>query len=121
MLEYAFKGRKELKELTNYFVNKNTIFKELNEIEPKKLGSRKKIRIYDGIGIDKKYYAIFILDAKSRFLRKNANDLMDMCNKLIYLKGHNYKKKILLISSPLCSHAKKLLIENDWSVSIDFM
>jgi len=110
-----------LKDLTNYFVNKNIIFKELNEVFPKDLKSRKKIKIYDGIGIDKNYYAIFILDAKSRFLRKNANDLMDLCNKLINLKEHNYKKKELLISSPLCSHAKKLLKDNGWGVRIDFM
>ncbi|NQY94295.1 MAG: hypothetical protein HRT43_09040 [Campylobacteraceae bacterium] len=110
-----------MKELTNYFVNKNIIFKELNEVFPKDLKSRKKVRIYDGIGVDKKYYAIFILDAKSRFLRKNANDLMDLCNKLIDLKKHNYKKKELLISSPLCSHAKKLLKDNGWGVRIDFM
>ena len=110
-----------MKNLTNYFVNKNIIFKELNEVAVKDLKSRKKIKIYDGIGIDKNYYAIFILDAKSRFLRKNANDLMELCNKLISLKSHNYKKKELLISSPLCSHAKKLLNDNGWGVRIDFM
>ncbi len=110
-----------MKELTSYFVNNNIIFKQLNEIQPKDLKSRKKIRIFDGTGVDKKYYAIFVLNAKSRFLRKNANELMDMCSTLINLKEHNYKKKILLISSPLCSHAKALLKENGWSVKIDFM
>lgn len=110
-----------MKDLTTYFVSKNIIFKKLTEIEPKELGSRKKIRIFDGIGIDKNYYAIFILNQKSRFLRKNAHDLMDMSNKLIDLKEHNYKKKLLLISSPLCSHAKDLLKQNGWSVRIDFM
>jgi len=110
-----------LKDLTNYFVNKNIIFKELNEVSVKDLKSRKKIKIYDGIAIDKNYYAIFLLDAKSRFLRKNAYDLMELCNKLIDLKKHNYKKKELLISSPLCSHAKQLLKDNGWGVRIDFM
>ena len=110
-----------MKELTQYFLNKDILFKELNEIQPNVLKSRKKIRIYDGIGIDKNYYAIFIVNSKSRFLRKNANELMDICNKLIGFKEHNYKKKILLISSDLCSHAKQLLKENGWSVKIDFM
>jgi len=110
-----------LKELTSYFINKNLLFKELNEIDPKELKSRKKIRIFDGVGIDQDYYAIFCLNAKSRFLRKNAEDLMLLLNKLIDFKKHNYKKKILLISSPLCSHAKKMLEENGWSVKIDFM
>ncbi len=110
-----------MKEFTNYFTNKNILFKELNEVQPKELKSRKKIRIFDGVGIDKNYYAIFIIDAKSRFLRKNANDLMQLLALLIDYKEHNYKKKILLISSPLCSHAKVLLKENGWSVRVDFM
>lgn len=110
-----------MKELTNYFVNKNILFKQIEEIQPKELNSRKKIRIFDAIGIDKNYYAIFTIDAKSRFLRKNAEDLMFMLNVLMDKKGHNYKKKILLISSPLCSKAKLLLKENGWSVKIDFM
>lgn len=110
-----------MKELTHYFTHKNVLFKELNEIEPKVLASRKKIRIFDGVGIDQNYYAIFILDAKSRFLRKNANDLMELLGRLIDYKEHNYKKKILLISSPLCSHAKALLKDNGWNVKNDFM
>lgn len=110
-----------MKEFTNYFTNKNILFKELNEVQPKELKSRKKIRIFDGVGIDKNYYAIFIIDGKSRFLRKNANDLIGLLGLLIDHKDHNYKKKILLISSPLCSHAKALLKENGWSVHIDFM
>ncbi len=110
-----------MKELTTYYVNKNVIFKELNEVAVKDLKSRKKIKIYDGIGIDKSYYAIFIIDAKSRFLRKNATELMHLCNMLIDLKEHNYKRKELLITSPLCSHAKKLLKENGWSIRVDFM
>ena len=110
-----------VKELTTYYVNKNVIFKELNEVPIKDLKSRKKIKIYDGVGVDKNYYAIFIIDAKSRFLRKNANELIQICSTLIDLKEHNYKKKELLISSPLCSHAKKLLKDNGWSVRIDFM
>jgi len=110
-----------LKELTNYYLNKDILFKELNEVGVKELKSRKKIKIYDGLGVDKYYYALFIIDSKSRFVRKSAFELMEILNKLVNLKEHNYKKKELLISSPLCSKAKQLLKENGWSVRIDFM
>lgn len=110
-----------MKELTNYFNNKNILFKEIEAIEPKSLGSRKKIEIYSTTCIDKNYYAIFILNAKSRFLRKNAEEMLVLLNRLIELKEHNFKKKILLISSPLCSKAKAYLKENGWSVYSDFM
>ena len=110
-----------MKELTTYFTNKDIIFKQINETIPKELGSRKKIKIYNATCVESKYYAIFIVDSKSRFIRKNADDLMSLCDKLSEHLNHNFKKKILLISSPLCSKAKLYLQDNKWSVYSDFM
>ena len=87
----------------------------------KDLGSRKKIEIYVATSVFKDYYAIFLINAKSRFIRKNAEDLIILCEKLAQVQEHNFKKKELLISSPLCSKAKKFLKENKWSVRVDFM
>lgn len=110
-----------MKELTNYFTNKDIIFKQIDQITPKELGSRKKIGIYHATSIKKEFYSIFIIDAKSRFLRKNADELMALTDILSTHLDHNFKKKVLLISSPLCSKAKAYLKENKWSVYIDFM
>ena len=110
-----------MKELTTYFTKKDIIFKQINETIPKELGSRKKIKIYNATSVDSKYYAIFIVDSKSRFIRKSADDIMILCDKLSGHLEHNFKKKILLVSSPLCSKAKAYLKENKWSVYIDFM
>lgn len=110
-----------MKELTNYYNNNDILFKDIKEIFPKELGSRKKIRIFTSTSIQSEYYAIFILDSKSRFIRKNANDLIQMCEELSTYVEHNFKKKELLISSPLCSKAKKFLEEQKWRVRVDFM
>lgn len=71
--------------------------------------------------IQKEYYAIFIIDSKSRFIRKNAEDLMILLDNLVLFQEHNFKKKELLISSPICSKAKKLLENDKWRVRVDFM
>ncbi len=111
-----------MKNLTNFFLEKkDIIFKELNEVLPKELNSRKKIEIYCGTSTNKEFIAIFIYNSKSRFIRKNVEDLEKMFDTLIDYKGHNFKKKYLLISSPLCSKAKKTLQDNNWSIDIDFM
>lgn len=110
-----------MKELSTYFTNKNILFKELKSISPKELNSRKKIDIYAATTVDSKFYAIFVVDSKSRFIRKNADDLMELCEKLATYLDHNFKKKELLISSALCSKAKEYLKQNDWSVRVDFM
>jgi len=109
-----------LKELTGYYTNKDVIFKEITKIEPKQLGSRKKIEIYAATSVDSQYYGIFIINAKSRFLRKNADELMTMCDQLTTFVEHNFKRKELLISSPLCSKAKAYLKDNSWKVRIDY-
>lgn len=116
-----FSIRNTLKNLTGYFTKKNILFKELEEVSPKSLGSRKKITIYTGTSIDLNYYAIFIIDSKSRFIRKNAEDLLELYSKLIDFKKHNFKKKVLLISSGICSKSKTYLKENGWSIKDDFM
>ncbi len=110
-----------MKELTNYFLKKDILFKEIKTVLPKELGSRKKIDIFIATSIKREFYAIFIVDAKSRFIRKNAEDLLIVYEKLIGYVEHNFKKKELLISSPLCSKAKKFLEDNKWSVRVDFM
>lgn len=110
-----------MKKLTTYYTNKNILFKDIKQVLPKELDSRKKIDIYAATSVDSNFYAIFIVDSKSRFIRKSANDLMELCEKLASHLDHNFKKKELLISSPLCSKAKEYLKQNDWSVRVDFM
>ena len=110
-----------MKKLTTYYTNKNILFRDVKQITPKEIGSRKKIDIYAATSVDSNFYAIFIVDSKSRFIRKSANDLMELCEKLSSHLDHNFKKKELLISSPLCSKAKEYLKQNDWNVRIDFM
>ncbi len=110
-----------MKNLTNYFNNKNILFKEIEQINPSSINSRKKLDIYCATSITKEYYAILIINQKSRFLRKNAQELIELCQKLAEFKDHNFKKKVLLISSPICSKAKEFLKDNGWSVKNDFM
>ncbi len=110
-----------MKELTEYFNNKGIIFKEIKEIKTKDLNSRKKIKIYIATSIKNEYYSIFIVDSKSRFIKNNANDLIELNQRLIDFIDHNFKVKELFISSPLCSKAKKILENEKWRVRVDFM
>ncbi len=110
-----------MKKLTEYFNSKDILFKEIKEISLKKLSSRKKIKLYIATSIKNEYYSIFIIDSKSRFTRKNVEELISLNYKLVDYVGHNFKIKELLISSPLCSKAKKMLEDEKWRVRIDFM
>ena len=105
-----------MKALVEYLNHKNIIFKSLQEIMPKELGSRKKISLYLGIDL-KGYYALVMeVEKKSRVLRKEAGELMLLHEKLEQYVESKITKKYILIKAPLCSHAKAMLEENGWKV-----
>ena len=103
-----------MKELVNVLLKKNYIYRSLKEIDKKTLGSRKKIDIYEGVDTNSYYAAIFVLVQKSRFLRKNADALEMLYQKLVEVQDHNFKHKLLIFQMPLCSKAKALLKERGW-------
>jgi hypothetical protein len=109
-----------MKEITTYYSKKNIIFKEIKEVLPKEIKSRKKIKIFVGTTIDLKFYAVFIMEQKSRFLRKNADELMDLSNNLASFVGHNFKVKELLYKGEMCSKTKEYLKEFGWSIRVGF-
>ena len=111
-----------MKSITTFLGNKNLLFKKFNSIEPKELGSRKKIQIFDTCDKNNNLISVFIIKSKSRFLIKNSKELELLNNKLKDLKEHNFKKTLILISSPLCSKAKAYMKEElNWKVYDDFM
>ncbi len=105
-----------MKALVEYLNHKNIIFKSLKEITPKELGSRKKISLYLGIDL-KGYYSLVIqVKKKSRVLRKEAGEFLDLHEKLESYIDSKVTKKYIIIKAPLCSKAKALLEENGWKV-----
>lgn len=105
-----------MKEITEFYRKKDILFKNIKKILPKELSSRKKVVIYTATSIKSYYYAIFIIDAKSRFIIKHAQELCELYDKLVLYSGHNFKKKELFIKSPLCSKAREFLKEKGFNI-----
>jgi len=105
-----------MKTIVDYLQKKNLIFKSLKEINPKELGSRKKISLYLGVDMKEYYTLVMTIEKKSRILRKEANELMALHEKAESYLGSRITKKYIIIKAPLCSKAKALLEENGWRV-----
>ncbi len=101
--------------------NKQVIFTSLDVVDPQVLHTRKKLSIFSGVDQKSFYHLIFRMEQKSRFLRKNVDEIIDLCKSLEQHVNHAYKYKHLLINAPLCSKAALLLNENGWKVYNDFM
>lgn len=103
-----------MKEVVTLLGAKNLLFRSLKEIDKKKLQTRKKIDIFEGVDTNSYYAAIFVLEQKSRFLRKNAEDIEALYEKLKIVQDHNFKKKLLLYKMPFCSKAKAEMKSKGW-------
>ncbi|SFV56053.1 hypothetical protein MNB_SV-10-939 [hydrothermal vent metagenome] len=107
---------KTMKEIVEFLQHKNIVFKSLNEISPKELGSRKKIALYVGVDLQDYYALVMQIEKKSRILRKEATELMELHEKLEKYLDTKITKKYIIIKAPLCSKAKALLETNGWNV-----
>ena len=105
-----------MKKIVEYLHSKKLIFKSLKEITPKELGSRKKIELYLGVDLKEYYTLVMCVEKKSRILRKEANELMLLHEKMEKYIDSKITKKYIIIKAPLCSKAKALLEEQGWKV-----
>lgn len=105
-----------MKKSIEFLQKKNLVFRSLKPIEPKTLGTRKKVEIYLGVDLKDYYSLVMVLEKKSRVLQKEANELMALHERIEQLNETKVTKKYLIIKAPLCSKAKTLLEANGWKV-----
>ncbi len=95
---------------------KGKIYKKMQEVSPKELGIRNKIRIYKATDIQGYFSAIFAISQKSRILMKDVHKMQEIYGKLTLYCDHNFKHKVIFIDAPLCSKAKLAFKETGWRV-----
>jgi len=105
-----------MKKTVEYLQEKHIIFKSFKIITLKELGSRKKIELYLGVDLKDYYAVVMVVEKKSRVLRKEAQELMLLHEKLEKYIDSTIKKKYIIIKAPLCSKAKAMLEEHGWKV-----
>jgi len=99
-------------QINDKLLQKNIYLKEIKDVTPK---TRKKIKIYIGVDMKNFYYLLVELNTKSRFLIKNAKELIEFVSTISEINFKN-NKKILFLESPICSKAKEYLKNNGWRI-----
>ncbi len=90
------------------------IYKKLEEIPPKALGIRNRIRLFNALDRQGYYTAIFVVAQKSRVLMKDVEKFETILRKLELAVGHGFRHKILMLDAPLCSKAEKAFVQQGW-------
>ncbi|GAX87965.1 conserved hypothetical protein [Lebetimonas natsushimae] len=96
-----------MKKCVDILRKNNIVCKKLQKIE---LNTRKKINAYMGVNIKNEYCIVFEILKKSRFLNKDYEELL----KFLPDVNFRYKKKILILHSPICSRVKEKMKE--WKI-----
>jgi hypothetical protein len=113
----SFKKRdKTVKTIIDTLQQNGKIYKKLEEIKPKELGIRNKIRIFKATDTHGYFTVIFAVSQKSRLLMKDVAKFEEIYAKLVRYCEHNFKYKLLIIDAPLCSKAEKAYKEAGWRV-----
>lgn len=95
---------------------KGKIYKKMQEVAPKELGIRNKIRMYKATDTKGYFWAIFAVSQKSRVLMKDVRKFEEIYAKLTVYFEHNFKHKIIFIDAPLCSKAKEAFKTQGWKI-----
>jgi hypothetical protein len=96
-----------MKNLVELLQKNGIICKKLENI---KLNTRKKIKAFLGVNIKNEYCFIVVFEKQSRILSKD----LEILEKILPNINFRYKKKILVLNSPICSKAKEKL--SDWRI-----
>jgi hypothetical protein len=95
---------------------KGKIYKKMQEVTPKELGIRNRIKIYKATDVNGYFWAIFAISQKSRLLMKDVHKFEEIYTKLSVFFGHNFKYKLIFIDAPLCSKAKEAFKTQGWKI-----
>ncbi len=95
---------------------KGKIYKKMQEVLPRELGIRNKIKIYKATDVSGYFWAIFAVSQKSRLLMKDVHKFEEIYAKLSIFCEHNFKHKVIFIDAPLCSKAKEAFISQGWKI-----
>ena len=96
--------------------SKGKIYRNMQEITPKELGIRNKIKIYIATDTSNKYWAIFALSQKSRILMKDVHKFEEIYTKLTLFCQKDFQYKSIFIDAPLCSKAKVAFEDSGWKI-----
>lgn len=92
------------------------IYKKLEEIEPKELKIRNKVKLYAALDLNRYYNAIIVVSQKSRLLMKDLQKFEEIVMKMSLYRDHQFKGKVLMLDAPICSKAAAAFKKAQWKI-----
>lgn len=101
-------------EIYKIFETHNIALKNLKEIDLREFSSKRTLECDLGIDVKGFYTIVFIRSAKSRFLRKEFEQISQICSQVEAKFDVKIKKRVIFYSSQICSKTENLIKESGW-------
>lgn len=98
--------------IAELLVEKKLLLKKFQTIEAKNFTKLRSYEIFFGVDLQNFNTLIFVKNAKTRFISKDALALLDLISSAENFLGKVVKKRILFLKSEICSKSLKILKEN---------
>lgn len=105
-----------MKILVDSLRHNGRIYKKLEEIQPKELNIRNKIKLYCALDLKKYYNAVIVVSQKSRLLMKDLAKFEEIVHKMSLYRDHQFKGKVLMLDAPICSKARAAFGKAKWKI-----
>jgi len=105
-----------MKLLVENLCSSGRIYKKLDEIQPKELKIRNRVKLFVALDLNKYYNAIVVVSQKSRLLMKDVAKFEEIVFKMTIYRDHQFKGKVLMLDAPICSKAKAAFKKLKWKI-----
>lgn len=96
------------------FKARKIFLKNLQCVDLAEICKKRSIKAYFGVRLDEFYELILIRNAKSRLLKKEVEELNEICGKIEAKFQTAIKKRTLFYNSQICSKSLEFLKANGW-------
>ncbi len=105
-----------MQQLVDSMRKKGKLYKKMQEITPKELGIRNKIKIYKATDTNGNFWVFIAVSQKSRLLMKDVKKFEEIYLKITLFCDHNFKYKAIFLDAPLCSKAQMAFKTLGWKI-----
>ena len=92
------------------------LYKKFEEIQPKDLNIRNKVKLYCALDLNRSYNAVIVVSQKSRLLMKDLIKFEEIVLKMSLYRDHKFNGKVLMLDAPICSKARAAFGKAKWKI-----
>ena len=105
-----------MKEVVETLQKRGYLFRRLEPFALNLVGSRKRLEVFHGVDLQSRYTLIFKVARRSRILRKETAEWMELKRKIEHYYGYPILRTVVLVEAPICSKAVASLEAEGWRV-----